>query len=187
MIDPMTYCMHVRSNRPDLRVYEDQSLAPPRVGNIQDSMQEGQVGPESRGPSRGPMSTFGMPPGRHHQNEDIETEWQSAGPPRDESGPWAEYDNIIPGSHTRSLELIDNSTGQPDNSRYLMCPPEVIGFDLKSRIWRKYYAPHAECAITFHPLDLPTWLFPIQFGNPVSNLSHWTLTDSTLNCRNVLR
>lgn len=64
--------------------------------------------------------------------------WQVPGPPGHETGPWAAYDNIIPGPHIRSLELIDEVTGKPDLSRYLMCPADVIGFDLKSRIWRKY-------------------------------------------------
>lgn len=63
--------------------------------------------------------------------------WQIRGPPRNESGPWSAYDNLIPGQHTKSLELFDSVTGEKDMSRYLMCPPGVIGFDLKSRQWRK--------------------------------------------------
>lgn len=53
-----------------------------------------------------------------------------------EAGPWAEYDNIFL-EDTESLELVDSATGQRDMSRYLLCPRDVVGFDLKARQWSK--------------------------------------------------
>lgn len=58
-----------------------------------------------------------------------------------EAGPWAEYENIFL-EDTESLELVDSATGQKDMSRYLLCPRDVVGFDLKARQWSK---------LTFYP------------------------------------
>lgn len=53
-----------------------------------------------------------------------------------EDGPWAEYENIIPGD-TRSLELNVGAATKERDLRYLLCPQDVIGFDLKTRRWCK--------------------------------------------------
>lgn len=54
----------------------------------------------------------------------------------EEDMPWAAYDNITV-EDTENLELVDLVTNEKDMSRYLFCPREVIGFDLKARRWRK--------------------------------------------------
>lgn len=131
MIDPMNYYRFAHSD-PDQRIVSrDPALSLPIVGNIQDSWSEVQT--QKRLVSQSPLS---WPVGRQVQTSPSQR-WQFKGPHRTENGPWAEYDNLIPGPDMPSLELVDKATGSTDMSRYLLCPPNVIGFDLRSRQWRK--------------------------------------------------
>lgn len=133
IIDPMTYYRYAYSEQEQSPVCRNPKLLPFFVGNIQDSAELQHRNMRSSPPPRRmgrQMDHFNMPPGPSQR-------WQHAGPPGNESGPWAEYDNIIPGPDTRKLELIDHVTGETDLSRYLLCPPMVLGFDLKARQWGK--------------------------------------------------
>lgn len=139
MVDPMIYNKYADSDidyPPVLR----EMLASPTVGNIQDSKYEIYlpIGPPGYRPPLPPTERWPKSP---YEPKDPSQKWQFEGPQRKESGPWEEYDNIIPGPDNRSLELIEKATGKTDLSRYLLCPPHVIGFDLKARQWRKQYPP----------------------------------------------
>lgn len=144
----MTYNRYAYSDPDRPIVFRDPELAPITVGNIQDSgsklLQLDPPMPRRMVPPGRSMSHMPPPPMRpadRYAQLDPSQKWQIKGPPRNENGPWAEYDNLIPGPDTRNLELIDQVTQETDLSRYLLCPPNVIGFDLKSRQWRKWYIP----------------------------------------------
>lgn len=142
----MTYYRYAYIDPDHPFMLRDPLLAPSFVGNIQDSGSEApppiRPPPPPMPPPNRPMPPM-MPPPPGWKDPNLPSgssqKWQIRGPPRNESGPWAEYDNLIPGPQTRSLELINSVTGEKDMSRYLMCPPGVVGFDLKSRQWRKSY------------------------------------------------
>lgn len=131
MIDPINYYRCTFSDPDQLNVPRDPALSLPIVGNIQDSWSEVQT--RMRLMSSSPPN---WPAGRKVQTSPSQR-WQLKGIQRTENGPWAEYDNLIPGLGMPSLELVDKVTGSTDMSRYLLCPPNVIGFDLRSRQWRK--------------------------------------------------
>lgn len=138
----MTHFRYAFSDPDHPLIFRDPLLAPPFVGNIQDSGAELQPPPPPMPPPPNRPMPYGMaPPPVRIRDPNLPPgpaqKWQIKGPPRIESGPWAEYENIIPGPHTRSLELFDDVTGEKDMSRYLLCPPGIVGFDLKSRQWRE--------------------------------------------------
>lgn len=134
MIDPMTYHRYASSEQEKDQppVFRGIKLPAPTVGNIQDPA-SGLYWDRPR-VARPPPPDFPTDP---NMASGPSQRWQFVGSPRVENGPWAEYDNIIPGPDNLSLELIDKNTGKADMSRYLLCPPLVIGFDLKSRQWGK--------------------------------------------------
>lgn len=138
----MTHYRYAYRDPDNPLIFRDPLLVPAFVGNIQDSGAELQPPPpHMQAPLNRPVPYHGGPAPPDWKDPTLPTgasrKWQIRGPSRNDSGPWADYDNLLPGPDTRSLELDDDATGGKDMSRYLMCPPGIVGFDLKSRQWRK--------------------------------------------------
>lgn len=103
---------------------------PPLVGKVQDAMNtKVKVDPNSRDDNYFPRWESPAERMSRHRREAQELSVY-------EEGPWAEYENIIPGD-TSSLELDAGTETRDKDSRYLLCPKDVIGFDLKTRRWGK--------------------------------------------------
>lgn len=131
IIDPATYIKYAQ-------VGEEQNgfrfdLLPPVIGKVQDAMNT-QVDFE---PYRGP-NWLEMLYARGQTLADKLNEVRVKAQELSvyEDGPWAEYENILPGE-TSSLELDDDAATHDRDFRYLLCPKDVIGFDLKTRRWCK--------------------------------------------------
>lgn len=106
-------------------------LLPPVIGKVQDAMNT-QV---KFDPGRRPYE-FDLPRFQTSEEKWNEKRREAQELSLYEEGPWAEYENIIPGD-TKSLEFNIDAEPQDRKARYLLCPKDVIGFDLKTRKWCK--------------------------------------------------
>ncbi|KAG8169823.1 hypothetical protein KVR01_000568 [Diaporthe batatas] len=125
IVDPTTYIKHAPL---DEDRFQD-ILMPPLVGKVQDAMNtKVKVDPNSRDNDNF-LPRWESPAERmsRHRREAQELSVY-------DEGLWAEYENIIPGD-TTSLELDVGTAARDRDSRYLLCPKDVIGFDLKTRRW----------------------------------------------------
>lgn len=135
IIDPTTYIKYSQVDDNPSQRFEDrfrEVLMPPVVGKVQDAMNtKVKLDPDRRDYGSYPLPRFETTLeklNRHRREAQELTVY--------EDGPWAEYENIIPGD-TTSLELDADVATQDKDARYLLCPKDVIGFDLKTRRWSK--------------------------------------------------
>lgn len=130
IIDPTTYIKYAQ-------VGEEQNgfrfdLLPPVIGKVQDAMNT-QVNSEPPRPFWLEMlHDRGQTLADKLNQVRVEAQELSVY----EDGPWAEYENILPGE-TSGLEFDDDAATHGRDFRYLLCPKDVIGFDLKTRRWCK--------------------------------------------------
>lgn len=127
LIDPSTYHTYGPASR-----YDDgysSSLSPPIIGKINDAIVTTR---STRDPWEAGVSSSESP----SDSEDyLRKRNGNRYSKRYNVGPWAAYDNIIP----KETKLQDFENMNEETSRHicLLCPREVIGFDLMSRRWGK--------------------------------------------------
>lgn len=118
-----------------------EELVPPVIGKVHDSMTTLGLLPSDRRIYKRD-APFDPDFDFHRDSNETDMQWlkqrlqaaQQMSPHED--GPWAEYENIIPGE-IGSLELNVDGATQDRDVRYLLCPKDVIGFDLRTRRWCK--------------------------------------------------
>ncbi|ROW03607.1 hypothetical protein VPNG_07168 [Cytospora leucostoma] len=128
IIDPSTYYTYAPASEHDYEYRAD--LRPPVVGKINDDIVTTRAGRSRRErdwrfDSSSSSDSEGYHPRRRYGNRYKK---------RNHVGPWAAYDNIIPkGSKLQDLENVDSE--ETRRHLCLLCPKEVVGFDLTSRQW----------------------------------------------------
>lgn len=133
IIDPSTYHTYAPSSKYDEDYRPD--LRPPVVGKINDAIVTTRTADSRR--YRRELAYINSSDSSDSEAEYLRNPYGARYSRLKSVGPWAAYDNIIPKEAKLEDPPNEEETEEIRAHRYLLCPREVIGFELVSRRWGK--------------------------------------------------